>query len=120
MQAFIFRTVSRLQPRRFVQCATVGSFRAHWQETLYNMFTFTCLFLLPLLIMVLCYSRILTAISGRMKDTRGESTGRGHSIPPPLLHRCLVFLFLFHLPMLLLGSSPQLGSPLPRSLIHRS
>ncbi|KAM9624252.1 gonadotropin-releasing hormone II receptor-like [Morphnus guianensis] len=72
-QAFIFRTVSRSQPRRFVQCATVGSFRAHWQETLYNMFTFACLFLLPLLIMVLCYGRILAAISGRMKDTRVSS-----------------------------------------------
>uniref|UniRef100_A0A663DUN2 Gonadotropin-releasing hormone receptor n=1 Tax=Aquila chrysaetos chrysaetos TaxID=223781 RepID=A0A663DUN2_AQUCH len=68
-QVFIFHTVSPSQPRRFVQCATVGSFRAHWQETLYNMFTFACLFLLPLLVMVLCYGRILVAISGRMKDT---------------------------------------------------
>ncbi|NXV73173.1 GNRR2 protein, partial [Atlantisia rogersi] len=68
-QVFVFRTVSRSRPRRFVQCATVGSFAAHWQETLYNMFTFSCLFLLPLLVMVLCYGRILAAISGRMKDT---------------------------------------------------
>uniref|UniRef100_A0A8C0J053 Gonadotropin-releasing hormone receptor n=1 Tax=Chelonoidis abingdonii TaxID=106734 RepID=A0A8C0J053_CHEAB len=47
------RHVSRSQPIYFIQCATVGSFQAHWQETLYNMFTFSCLFLLPLLIMVL-------------------------------------------------------------------
>uniref|UniRef100_A0A493SXP7 Gonadotropin-releasing hormone receptor n=1 Tax=Anas platyrhynchos platyrhynchos TaxID=8840 RepID=A0A493SXP7_ANAPP len=67
-QAFVFHTVSRSRPRRFVQCATVGSFGAHWQETLYNMFTFACLFLLPLLVMVLCYGRILAAISGRMKE----------------------------------------------------
>ncbi|NXT26462.1 GNRR2 protein, partial [Syrrhaptes paradoxus] len=72
-QAFVFRTVSRSRPRRFVQCATVGSFAAHWQETLYNMFTFACLFLLPLLVMVLCYGRILAAISGRMKDARVPS-----------------------------------------------
>ncbi|NXW38710.1 GNRR2 protein, partial [Phaetusa simplex] len=72
-QAFVFRTVSRSRPRRFVQCATVGSFGAHWQETLYNMFTFACLFLLPLLVMVLCYGRILAAISGRMKDARASS-----------------------------------------------
>ncbi|NWT48414.1 GNRR2 protein, partial [Chroicocephalus maculipennis] len=72
-QAFVFRTVSRSRPRRFVQCATVGSFGAHWQETLYNMFTFACLFLLPLLVMVLCYGRILAAISGRMKDPRASS-----------------------------------------------
>ncbi|XP_074020665.1 gonadotropin-releasing hormone II receptor-like [Numenius arquata] len=72
-QAFVFRRVRRRRPRRFVQCATVGSFGAHWQETLYNMFTFVCLFLLPLLIMVLCYGRILLAISGRMKkDARAS------------------------------------------------
>ncbi|XP_075593033.1 gonadotropin-releasing hormone II receptor-like [Balearica regulorum gibbericeps] len=72
-QAFVFRTVSRSRPRRFVQCATVGSFGAHWQETLYNMFTFACLFLLPLLVMVLCYGRILVAVSGGMKDAGASS-----------------------------------------------
>ncbi|XP_032060543.1 gonadotropin-releasing hormone II receptor-like, partial [Aythya fuligula] len=72
-QAFVFHTVSRSRPRRFVQCATVGSFGAHWQETLYNMFTFACLFLLPLLVMVLCYGRILAAISGRMKEAGASS-----------------------------------------------
>uniref|UniRef100_A0A8C0J0P5 Gonadotropin-releasing hormone receptor n=1 Tax=Chelonoidis abingdonii TaxID=106734 RepID=A0A8C0J0P5_CHEAB len=66
-QMFVFHAVSRSQPIYFIQCATVGSFQAHWQETLYNMFTFSCLFLLPLLIMVLCYSRILIDISGKMK-----------------------------------------------------
>ncbi|KAI6073015.1 Gonadotropin-releasing hormone II receptor-like protein [Aix galericulata] len=74
MRAFVFHTVSRSRPRRFVQCATVGSFRAHWQETLYNMFTFACLFLLPLLVMVLCYGRILAAISGRMKEAGASSS----------------------------------------------
>ncbi|XP_035202644.1 gonadotropin-releasing hormone II receptor-like isoform X2 [Oxyura jamaicensis] len=72
-QAFVFHTVSRSRPRRFVQCATLGSFGAHWQETLYNMFTFACLFLLPLLVMVLCYGRILAAISGRMKEAASSS-----------------------------------------------
>ncbi|XP_029436442.1 gonadotropin-releasing hormone II receptor-like [Rhinatrema bivittatum] len=66
-QLFVFHAVSRSRPVHFIQCATVGSFRAHWQETLYNMFTFACLFLLPLLIMVLCYSRILLEISRKMK-----------------------------------------------------
>lgn len=71
-QIFVFHTVSRSRPSYFIQCATVGSFSAHWQETLYNMFTFACLFLLPLLIMVLCYSRILLEISGKMKKACGE------------------------------------------------
>ncbi|XP_031467738.1 gonadotropin-releasing hormone II receptor-like [Phasianus colchicus] len=72
-QAFVFHTVSRSRPRRFVQCATVGSFAARWQETLYNMFTFACLFLLPLLVMLLCYGRILAAISGTMRAARAPS-----------------------------------------------
>uniref|UniRef100_A0A452IZ58 Gonadotropin-releasing hormone receptor n=1 Tax=Gopherus agassizii TaxID=38772 RepID=A0A452IZ58_9SAUR len=67
-QMFVFHAVSRSQPIYFIQCATVGSFQAHWQETLYNMFTFSCLFLLPLLIMVLCYSRILIEISVSSKE----------------------------------------------------
>lgn len=75
-QAFVFRTVSRSQPRRFVQCATVGSFGARWQETLYNMFTFACLFLLPLLVMLLCYGRILAAISGTMRAAQGRCPPR--------------------------------------------
>ncbi|NP_001079211.1 gonadotropin releasing hormone receptor L homeolog [Xenopus laevis] len=68
-QLFVFHTVSRSEPIHFVQCATVGSFQAHWQETIYNMFTFFCLFLLPLLIMVSCYTRILMEISHKMKAT---------------------------------------------------
>nr|AAD49750.1 gonadotropin-releasing hormone receptor [Typhlonectes natans] len=66
-QLFVFHAVSPSQSEYFIQCATVGSFQGHWQETLYNMFTFSCLFLLPLLIMVLCYSRILIEISRKMK-----------------------------------------------------
>ncbi|XP_078524768.1 gonadotropin-releasing hormone II receptor-like [Lissotriton helveticus] len=77
-QVVVFHTVSRSQPVHFVQCATVGSFEAHWQETLYNMFTFACLFLLPLLIMVLCYSRILREISRKMKKACDVSSKEVH------------------------------------------
>ncbi|XP_042271291.1 gonadotropin-releasing hormone II receptor-like isoform X2 [Thunnus maccoyii] len=48
------------------QCTTRGSFVTHWQETAYNMFTFSCLFLLPLVIMIICYTRIFIQISKRM------------------------------------------------------
>uniref|UniRef100_A0A8D0G200 Gonadotropin-releasing hormone receptor n=1 Tax=Sphenodon punctatus TaxID=8508 RepID=A0A8D0G200_SPHPU len=74
----VFRTVSRSQPSYFVQCATVGSFRAHWQETFYNMFTFSCLFLVPLAIMVLCYARILVEISGKMKKSVSSKSKEIH------------------------------------------
>ncbi|XP_013926514.1 PREDICTED: gonadotropin-releasing hormone II receptor-like [Thamnophis sirtalis] len=75
-QMFVFHTVSRSQPTHFVQCATVGSFGAHWQETLYNMFTFSWLFLVPLLVMVLCYSRILVEISRMMSQARAPPKSR--------------------------------------------
>lgn len=66
MQIFIFHNVTITVPENFTQCTTHGSFVQHWQETLYNMFTFACLFLLPLVIMIFCYTRILVEISSRM------------------------------------------------------
>ncbi|XP_068169038.1 gonadotropin releasing hormone receptor 4 [Antennarius striatus] len=65
-QIFIFHNVTITVPENFTQCSTHGSFVQHWQETLYNMFTFVCLFLLPLAIMILCYTRIFIEISSRM------------------------------------------------------
>lgn len=67
----IFHSVTITVPEKFTQCTTRGSFVQHWQETLYNMFTFACLFLLPLIIMIVCYTRILVEISSRM--THGNS-----------------------------------------------
>ncbi|XP_069807499.1 gonadotropin-releasing hormone II receptor-like [Dendropsophus ebraccatus] len=72
-QLFVFHAVSRTYPVHFVQCATVNSFQEHWQETLYNMFTFCFLFLLPLLIMLFCYTQILIEISRKMKKSCGSS-----------------------------------------------
>ncbi|XP_063301715.1 gonadotropin-releasing hormone II receptor-like [Pelobates fuscus] len=65
-QLFLFHTVTITEPQHFTQCTTRGNFREHWQETVYNMVSFVCLFLLPLLIMISCYSRILLEISRRM------------------------------------------------------
>ncbi|KAM6980557.1 gonadotropin-releasing hormone II receptor-like [Aplochiton taeniatus] len=65
-QIFIFHNVTITYPEDFTQCTTRGSFVSHWQETFYNMFTFSCLFLLPLVIMITCYTRILIEISKRM------------------------------------------------------
>ena len=66
VQIFIFHSVTITVPERFTQCTTRGSFVQHWQETVYNLFTFVCLFLLPLVIMIFCYARILVEISSRM------------------------------------------------------
>ncbi|KAL9838149.1 LOW QUALITY PROTEIN: gonadotropin-releasing hormone II receptor-like [Geothlypis trichas] len=65
-QLFLFRTITLRPPHNFTQCTTRGSFPRTWHETLYNMVGFACLFLLPLLIMVCCYARILLEISRRM------------------------------------------------------
>ncbi|XP_025916512.1 gonadotropin-releasing hormone receptor-like [Apteryx rowi] len=65
-QLFLFRTVTVRSPRNFTQCTTRGSFAQPWHETLYNMLSFACLFLLPLLVMVCCYAHILLEISRRM------------------------------------------------------
>ncbi|XP_051896228.1 gonadotropin-releasing hormone II receptor-like [Pristis pectinata] len=65
-QIVLFHTVSINEPQNFTQCSTIGSFKQHWQETSYNMFTFVFLFLMPLMIMIFCYTRILMEISKRM------------------------------------------------------
>ncbi|KAM6435378.1 gonadotropin-releasing hormone receptor isoform 1-T1 [Liasis olivaceus] len=78
-QMFVFHTVSRSQPIHFVQCATVGSFEAHWQETCYNLLTFSCLFLLPLLVMVLCYACIFAEISRKM--ARANASPKSKEVP---------------------------------------
>uniref|UniRef100_A0A665V4N1 Type II GnRH receptor n=1 Tax=Echeneis naucrates TaxID=173247 RepID=A0A665V4N1_ECHNA len=65
-QIFIFHNVTITYPANFTQCTTRGSFVAHWLETTYNMFTFCCLYLLPLVIMIICYTRIFIQISKHM------------------------------------------------------
>lgn len=59
----------------FTQCATHGSFGRRWQETLYNMFTFATLFVLPLLAMSCCYSRILLHMHAQHLRGRGSHAG---------------------------------------------
>ncbi|XP_075934216.1 gonadotropin-releasing hormone receptor-like [Anarhichas minor] len=66
-QMFLFHNVTIILPEAFTQCTTRGSFVTHWHETAYNMFTFSCLFLLPLVIMITCYTRIFCEISKRLK-----------------------------------------------------
>ncbi|KAK2894771.1 hypothetical protein QQF64_012285 [Cirrhinus molitorella] len=73
-QMFLFHNVTITVPANFTQCTTRGSFVKHWQETIYNMFTFICLFLIPLAIMICCYTRILVEISRRM--TKGNISSK--------------------------------------------
>lgn len=70
LQMFIFHSVTIILPEDFTQCTTRGSFLARWHETAYNMFTFSCLFLLPLVIMITCYTRIFFEISKRVQKDK--------------------------------------------------
>ncbi|XP_068587084.1 putative gonadotropin-releasing hormone II receptor [Cebidichthys violaceus] len=76
-QMFIFHNVTITYPANFTQCTTRGSFVTHWLETAYNMFTFSCLFLLPLVMMIICYTRIFIQISKRM-TTRNLPSNEPH------------------------------------------
>ncbi|XP_020790329.1 gonadotropin releasing hormone receptor 4 [Boleophthalmus pectinirostris] len=90
-QMFIFHAVTITVPEHFTQCTTHGSFVWRWQETLYNLFTFACLFLLPLIIMICCYTRILAQISSRMNNllSRDVHLRRSHNNIPRARMRTL-------------------------------
>nr|XP_060611597.1 gonadotropin-releasing hormone II receptor-like [Anolis sagrei ordinatus]XP_060611598.1 gonadotropin-releasing hormone II receptor-like [Anolis sagrei ordinatus] len=64
----------------FTQCVTHGSFKERWQETTYNMFTFTTLYVTPLSVMVVCYIRILFEISKQLKINQGLARGKDDHI----------------------------------------
>ncbi|XP_038660374.1 gonadotropin-releasing hormone II receptor-like [Scyliorhinus canicula] len=65
-QLFLFHTVSIAVPAPFTQCVTHGSFKEPWQEKVYFFFTFLWLFLLPLIIMIFCYTSILISVTRKM------------------------------------------------------
>ncbi|XP_029282883.1 gonadotropin-releasing hormone II receptor-like isoform X2 [Cottoperca gobio] len=71
-QLFLFRAVIA-EAVDFTQCASHGSFRRRWHETLYNMFHFTTLYVVPLMVMSCCYSRILLHIHLQHRRDKGES-----------------------------------------------
>uniref|UniRef100_A0A8D0KNI3 Type II GnRH receptor n=1 Tax=Salvator merianae TaxID=96440 RepID=A0A8D0KNI3_SALMN len=73
-QLFLFHAVTITGAgQNFTQCTTRGSFSQDWHEAAYNLFGFACLFLLPLLVMVACYSRILREISRRLGSSASSS-----------------------------------------------
>ncbi|XP_070618884.1 gonadotropin-releasing hormone receptor [Erythrolamprus reginae] len=72
-QLFLFHTVTISSPKNFTQCTTHGSFAQHWHEVAYNMFGFLGLFLLPLLVMSACYTRVLLEISRHVSSCNSWS-----------------------------------------------
>uniref|UniRef100_A0A8C6Y0T3 G-protein coupled receptors family 1 profile domain-containing protein n=1 Tax=Naja naja TaxID=35670 RepID=A0A8C6Y0T3_NAJNA len=78
-QLFLFHTVTIHSPRNFTQCTTHGSFAQHWHEVAYNMFGFLGLFLLPLLVMSACYTRVLLEISRHVSSCNPSPWSRPQS-----------------------------------------
>ncbi|XP_007438296.1 gonadotropin-releasing hormone II receptor-like, partial [Python bivittatus] len=72
-QLFLFHTVTISSPQNFTQCTTHGSFARRWHEVAYNMFGFLGLFLLPLLVMTACYTRVLLEISRHVSSCNSWS-----------------------------------------------
>ncbi|XP_051921628.1 gonadotropin-releasing hormone II receptor-like [Hippocampus zosterae] len=56
----------------FTQCATHATFSVRWQETLYNMFHFSTLYAIPLLVMSCCYGHIMLHINNTHMRNKGE------------------------------------------------
>ncbi|XP_027544168.1 gonadotropin-releasing hormone II receptor-like [Neopelma chrysocephalum] len=78
-QLFLFH-LHTIPGGNFTQCVTHGSFRTHWEETVYNMFTFTTLYITPLSVMVVCYIRILWEISRQLKINKGLTRSQNDHI----------------------------------------
>lgn len=47
----------------FSQCVTHCSFPQWWHQAFYNFFTFSCLFTIPLLIMLICNAKIIFTLT---------------------------------------------------------
>ncbi|XP_049742124.1 gonadotropin-releasing hormone receptor isoform X1 [Elephas maximus indicus] len=66
-QLYIFRMIhvadSSGQIDVFSQCVTHCSFPQWWQQAFYNLFTFSCLFLIPLLITLICNAKIIFTLT---------------------------------------------------------
>uniref|UniRef100_A0A2K5PNU9 Type II GnRH receptor n=1 Tax=Cebus imitator TaxID=2715852 RepID=A0A2K5PNU9_CEBIM len=115
-QLFLFHTVHR-----------AGSFKARRQETTYNLFTFCCLFLLPLTAMAICYSRIVLSVSSP-KTRKGSHAPAGEfALRRSFDNRPRVRLRALRLALLVLLTfilclwywfSPSMLTEVPPSLSH--
>ncbi|KAI5945799.1 gonadotropin-releasing hormone receptor isoform X1 [Manis javanica] len=66
-QLYIFRMIhltdSSGQTGGFSQCVTHCSFPQWWHQAFYNFFTFSCLFIIPFLIMLICNAKIIFTLT---------------------------------------------------------
>ncbi|XP_076350250.1 adipokinetic hormone/corazonin-related peptide receptor variant I-like isoform X2 [Tachypleus tridentatus] len=86
-QSVVFRVQQHPQYPDFEQCVSFGFFSEIGQDRAYNIFCILALYLVPLAIIVFCYSRILCVISRRSRDNEDHLT-RGQQYSGRLHLRC--------------------------------
>lgn len=67
-KTIVFHTASHPLFPDFVQCVSYNSL-TEWQEIFYSTFGIAALYLIPLVIIILCYTRILWEIYRRSKES---------------------------------------------------
>lgn len=83
-QLVIFRVSRGPFVEEFYQCVTYGFYTEPWQEQLYTGFSFVCMFMLPLLILVSTYVSTIITLS---KTDKMEVTGKSDPTRHRLIHR---------------------------------
>ena len=74
LQSYIFHVEPHPQFADFQQCVTFNKFPTEKHEFLYNAFNMTMLYVLPLTVVVICYSLILYQIWGKIRRRPSNST----------------------------------------------
>uniref|UniRef100_A0A8B9XLU2 G-protein coupled receptors family 1 profile domain-containing protein n=1 Tax=Bos mutus grunniens TaxID=30521 RepID=A0A8B9XLU2_BOSMU len=111
-----------LHHRPFTRCVTKGSFKTQWQEIIYNLFIFCCLFLLPLIAMTICYSHIVSPAGEFALCHSLYNHSRVHHRALRLALLILLTFIFCWTPYYLLGLwywfSPTMLTEVPPSLSH--
>ncbi|XP_035211010.1 gonadotropin-releasing hormone II receptor-like isoform X2 [Stegodyphus dumicola] len=71
-QSVIFHVESHPDYPQFLQCVSFNFFPTVYHKMAYNIFCLLALYGVPLLIIIVCYSRILWEISRRSRDSDGD------------------------------------------------
>ncbi|XP_054159631.1 adipokinetic hormone/corazonin-related peptide receptor variant I-like [Oppia nitens] len=74
-QSMIYHVESHPDYPKFEQCVTFNFFKTAWKETFYNIFCVMALYVVPLLIIICCYTRILWEIYRRSKESSEGKSG---------------------------------------------
>lgn len=75
-QSVIFHVESHPDYPQFLQCVSFNFFPTPYHKMAYNIFCLLALYGVPLLIIIVCYSRILWEISRRSRDSDGKCIRR--------------------------------------------